>query len=133
MEIIKRKLDYLAIPVVIGAALIVAVHYVRDSPGLPSLAQVFLSSLPNFIAALVIPFSFFMLKVHFTILLAKIAFFVWYLLSILFTVLGLVWWEFEQKVRIDFTYDQLDLYATFLGAVVCVILWPLVKRLTREE
>ena len=132
MDLIKRKLDYLVIPVVIGAALIVVIHYVRDIAGLSSQAQIVIGSLPNFIAALVIPFSFFMQKIHFEKSFMKVGFFAWYIVSILLTVLGLVWWEYEQKTRIDFTYDVYDLYATFLGAVVCLISWPLVKRLTKE-
>ncbi len=132
MKWAKKKSDHLSVLVILGAGLILLVHYFRDEYQFGSALTFLLGVAPNFIAAYCLPPVFLVNKKVVDRYVKNISVFSWFLMSALLCLAIILAWEFRQLYRKDFVFDWFDIAASFIGSVLFMLSWPLVKRFVKD-
>ena len=130
MKTVKRKVEYLAVPLIVGVFSIILIHYFRDIPNLPFSVQLALGSAPSFIASVTLPAVLYVQKFRFPGLLSRVNSFHWHLISIVVTMTLLCAWEIEQINRPELVFDLNDLFATIFGAFIYLLSWPKIREIS---
>jgi hypothetical protein len=127
MKWAKKKSDQLAVLMIVGAALILLVHYFRDGCQFGSTLTFLLGVAPNFIAAFCLPPVFLVNKNVLDRYIHDVSKFSWFVTSTLLCLVILLAWEIRQIYRADFVFDWYDIIANIVGAILFLLSWPVVK------
>jgi glycopeptide antibiotics resistance protein len=126
MKIVKVKLGYLSLFPLFGIGLIFLVRYFRENTQPPYIIAYALSSAPNLIAA------FFQtpacLSFFWSIFSKSSNDYLWFFISAFVNLLIVLGWEFCQLRLNYWVFDINDIIASFLGSLLFLFCWPLIRR-----
>ena len=128
MRTVNNRSEYLAAVFVVGVALILLVHFLRDNFHHSPAVGYVLGVAPNLIASFSLPVVFICTKQRIGWLVGPNSNGSWFFGSTMLALALVLAWEFRQIHLEQFVFDPDDIGASFFGAILFLCCWPMVRR-----